>query len=158
MNRNPSERPVKPRRPMRRSMAELAESLQNSLGENAAVTHTPLDYANALADARLPLNSCSERADQPGEQEIESGRPQQDRRLLATAEAAHEYRVMAFKLMTANVRANLEYALKLTRLTSPLEFIELSTTHARKQFELIISQTVAFGALSRSLTMTNANE
>jgi hypothetical protein len=175
-----SERPAKPRRPMRRSMAELAASLQDavtevsplerplatqqcspatSLEENAGDTiNTSQDYANALADASRPLSFSSETADQPHEQEIESGTPRRDRQLLATVEAAQEYRAMAFKLMTANVKANLEYALKLTRLTTPFEFIELSTNHARKQFELIMSQTVALGALSRSLTMTNANE
>lgn len=167
MNKHRSERPVKPRRPVRRSMAELAASLQSaatersvlerplatqqrslmtSLGENAVViTNTSLDDANAFANASPPLNFCRETADQTHEQEIESGTPQQDRQLLAAAKAAQDYRAMAFKLMTANVKANLEYALKLTRVTTPLEFIELSTTHARKQFELIISQTAALG-------------
>jgi hypothetical protein len=55
--------------------------------------------------------------------------------------------------MTASVKANLQYAHELTRLTTPFEFIELSTNHARKQFELIMSHTAALGALSRSLTM-----
>jgi MinD-like ATPase involved in chromosome partitioning or flagellar assembly len=62
----------------------------------------------------------------------------------------------AFELMTANVKANLDYANKLRKLKTPLEFFELSTTHARKQFELIISQTAALGALSRSLTKASA--
>jgi Phasin protein len=159
-------------------MTELAASLQSSVGEksplerplapqqisptasrkeNAGVSiNTSLDYANALANTSLPLSFSSETAGPPREQEIETGSPQQDRQLLATAEAAQEYRAKAFKLMTANVKANLEYALKLTRLTTPFEFIELSTTHARKQFELIMSQTAALGALSRSLTMANA--
>ena len=173
------ERPVKPRRPMRRSMADLAASLQSSaatensplerplanqqcspatsLGENAGVTvNTSLDYANTLANACLPLDVYSETAGQLREQEIESGTPQQGRQLLATAEVAQEYRNKAFKLMTANVEANFEYAHKLASLTTPFEFIELSTTHARKQFELIMSQTAALGALSRSLTMARA--
>jgi hypothetical protein len=162
---------------MRRSMAELAASLQGaaersvlerplatqqrsptiSLEENAGViTNTSLDDANVLAPASLQLNFCSQTAGQPHEQEIESGAAQQDRQLLATVEAAQDYRAKAFKLMTANVRANLEYALKLTHLTTPFEFIALSNTHARKQFELIMSQTVAFGVLSQSLTLANA--
>ena len=145
--------------PLKRPLATEQCSPATSLEENAGDTiNTSQDYANALADASRPLNFSSETADQPHEQEIESGTPQQDRQLLATAEAAQEYRAMAFKLMTANVKANLEYALKLTCLTTPFEFIELSTNHARKQFELIVSQTAALGALSRSLTMTNANK
>ena len=163
------ERPVKSRRPMRHSMADLAASLQSSaateksplerplanqqcspatsLGENAGVTvNTSLDYANTLANARLPLDVYSETAGQLREQEIESGTPQQGRQHLATAEVAQEYRTKAFKLMTTNVEANFEYAHKLASLTTPFEFIELSTTHARKQFELIMSQTTALGA------------
>jgi hypothetical protein len=54
------------------------------------------------------------------------------------------------------MKANLDYANKLGKLRTPLEFIELSTTHARKQFELIILQTAALGALSRSLTKASA--
>ena len=81
---------------------------------------------------------------------------QQGRQLLVTAQAAQEYRAKAFELMTANVKANLDYANKLGKLRTPLEFIELSTTHAGKQFELIISQAAAMGALSRSLTMASA--
>jgi hypothetical protein len=60
----------------------------------------------------------------------------------------------AFKLMTASMKANLQYANKLTRLTTPFGLIELSTNHARKQFEPIMSQTFAFGEFSLSLGMT----
>jgi Phasin protein len=174
VNRYQSERQVKPRRPMRRSMAELAASLQSdasdnsplelppprspatSLEENAAAYINPsLDCANALANASVPLCVSSEAADQPREPEVES-EMLQGRQLLTTAEAAQEYRAKALELMTANVKANLDYANKLGKLRTPLEFIELSTTHARKQFELIISQTAALGALSRSLTKASA--
>jgi len=91
-------------------------------------------------------------ADQPREREIETDPLQQDRQALATNEASQNYR----ELMITNVKANLEYANKLRKLRTPFEFIELSTTHARKQFELIMSQAVALGALSRTLTMANA--
>ena len=80
----------------------------------------------------------------------------QRRQLLVTAEAAQEYHPKVLELMTAIVKANLDYANKLGKLRTPLEFIELSTTHAQKQFELIMSQTAALGALSRSLTMASA--
>jgi len=145
--------------PLERSLATQRRSPATSLEENAGDTiNAAQDYANALADASRPLHFSSETADPPLEQERESGAPQQDRQLLATVEAARAYRAMAFKMMTANVKANLEYALKLSRLTSPLEFIELSTNHARKQFDLIMSQTAALGTLSRSLAMTNTND
>jgi Phasin protein len=159
---------------MRRSMAELAASLQSDASdnlslelppptqrspatspkENAAVNiNSSLNYANALSNASMPLSVSSEAADQPREQEVESEMLQQGRQLLVTDEAAQEYRAKAFQLMTANVKANLEYATKLKKLRTPFEFIELSTVHARKQFELIMSHMTALSALSRSLTM-----
>jgi hypothetical protein len=163
---------------MRRSMAELAASLQSaarenppferplptqqsfqatSLEENAVVNiNTSLDYTPALPNASLPLSFSSETADQQRERESESTTLQQDRQFLATAAATRDYRAKAFELMIANVKGNLEYANKLRKLRTPFDFIELSTTHARKQFELIMSHTAALGALSRSLTMANA--
>jgi hypothetical protein len=157
---------------MRRSMAELAPSLQRgaaegspvgrppatqehspatSLSDNASVTiNTSQDYASEPPAAGLAVDFSSETIGQPWEQEIESGVSQK-----TAAEAAQEYREKAFKLMTAHVKANLQYAHRLTRLTTPFDFIELSTNHAQKQFELIMSQTVALGELSRSLTIVS---
>jgi hypothetical protein len=81
----------------------------------------------------VPLSVSSEAADQQREQGIESSTLRQQRQLLMTAEAAQEYRAKAFELMTANVKANLDYANKLRKLRTPLEFIELSTLYARKR-------------------------
>lgn len=162
---------------MRRSMAELAAALQSAANEKSALgqplatqqyspatsggksvgvtINTSLDYANTLANTNQSLNFSGETAGPLREQEIETATQQHEWQLL-TAKVAQEYRAQAIKLMTANVKANLDYAHKLIRLTTPFEFIQLSTTHARKQFELIMSQTVALGSLSRSLTMANA--
>jgi Phasin protein len=158
-------------------MAELAASLQSagsenspferplpiqrfpaaSLEKNAGVNiNISPDDATALSNVSLPLSFSSETADRPCEREIESATPQQGRQLLTTAEAAQGYRAKAFELMIVNVKANLEYATKLRKLRTPFEFIELSTTHARRQFELIMSHAAALGALSQSLTMANA--
>ena len=163
MNKDRSERPVKPRRPMRRSMAELATSLQSATSENSPFEQ-PLPTqqfcfptASLEENAGLNINTSLDYATAvPNVQEIEDGTLQQDRLLLTTAEATQDYRAKAFELMKANVKANLEYATKLRKLRTPFEFIELSTIHARRQFELIMSQTAALGALSRSLTMANA--
>jgi hypothetical protein len=155
-------------------MAELAASLQSagsenspferplptqqrfpapSLEEKAGVNISPGD-TKAFPNVSLPLSFSGETTNQPREQEIESATPQQDRAALAGA--GQEYRAKAFELMIANVKANLEYANKLSRLRTPFEFIELSTIHARKQFELIMSQATALGTFSQSLTRANA--
>jgi len=175
VNRDQLEQPVKRGRPKRRSMAELAASLQSaasenspferplstqlfptaSLEENASVNISiSPDDAAALPNVSGPLSFSGETADQSCNQEIESGMLRQDRELLA--EAGQEYRAKAFELMIANVKANLEYANRLRKVRTPFEFIELSTIHARKQFELIISQAAALGTFSHSLTIANA--
>ncbi len=115
-----------------------------------------LDYANGLASASLPPDFAGPAAGRPREQEKNSGTSKLERQLSAPAKAAEEYRAKAFELMTANVNATLEYAERLANVRSPAEFIELSTNHARKHFELIMTHTAAFGALSQSLTTTNA--
>lgn len=136
--------------PLERPLATQQHPPATSLGKKASVTTaTSLDYANVLVNASSSLVFFGEPADQSREQEIESGASQRD-----ATEAAQEYREKAFKLMTASVKANLQYANKLTRLITPFEFTELSTNHARKQSELIMSQTVAFGEFSLSLGMT----
>ena len=127
-------------------MADLAASLQSSAATEKSPLERPLANQQCSPATSLGENAgvtVRETAGQLREQEIESGTRRQH---LATAEVAQEYRTKAFKLMTANVEANFEYAHKLASLTTPFEFIELSTTHARKQFELIMSQTAALGA------------
>jgi hypothetical protein len=159
-------------------MAELAGSLQGTGSESSPVERTPgiqrpapdtsggeraavtistwPGYSNAPANASLSGHLSAETADKPGEWEIKVGTRRQDRRRLATAAAAQEYRAKAFELMKANVKANLQFAYKLSRLTTPFDFIELSITHARKQFELIMSQTAAFGEFSHAFTTADA--
>ena len=148
-------------------MAELAASLQSDVSENSQFGRqlpsqqcfpaTSLEKkAGVSIDNSLDYATEPPGTDQLSEREIESSAPQQDRQLLVTAEATHNYRLKAFELMTANVKVNLEYAKELKKLRTPFEFIELSTTHARKQFELITSPTEALAALSRSLTTANA--
>ena len=87
-----------------------------------------------------------------------SGAPVLERPAPTLADAAEDYRAKAFELMTANVNATLEYARLLASVKSPAEFIELTTDHARKHFELIMTHATALGALSRSLTTRQPDE
>ena len=144
-------------------MAELATSLQSATSENSPLEQPLPTRQFCFPTASLEKNagfkikaSLDYATALPNVGEIEDGTLQQDPLLLTTAEATQDYRAKAFELMTANVKANMEYANKLRKLRTPFEFIELSTIHARRQFELIMSQTAALGALSRSLTKANA--
>ncbi len=73
----------------------------------------------------------------------------------AAAKAAEEYRARVFEFMKANMNATLEYALRLASVKSPSEFIELSTSHARKQFETITAQTHELGEIAQKLATCN---
>jgi hypothetical protein len=88
----------------------------------------------------------------------QSGQPQQDgakrkpqRQPPTLGDAAEVYRTKAFELINANVNAVLDYAQRLAAVRSPAEFIELSTNHACRHFELVMKHAAALAALSRSL-------
>jgi hypothetical protein len=53
--------------------------------------------------------------------------------------------------MTSNVNTTLEYAQRLVNVKTPSEFVELSTSHARKQFESIMKQTAELGSIAQKL-------
>lgn len=137
--------------------AKAARDYQSRTLENIKVNiNAALNYANGLASASLSPDFTGEAAEQLREQEKDSDTPKQEQQPLAQLKAAKEYRAEAFELMTANVNATLDYVQRLANVRSLPEFIELSTDHARKHFELIMKQTAALGALSQSLTASNA--
>lgn len=137
--------------------AKAARDYQSRILENIKVNiNAALNYANGLASASLSPDFTGEAAEQLREQEKDSGTPKQEQQSPASPKAAQEYRAKAFELMTANVNATLDYAQQLANVRSLPEFIELSTNHARKHFELIMKQAAALGALSQSLTASNA--
>ena len=66
-------------------------------------------------------------------------------------EVADEYRVKAFELMTTNMNTTLEYAQRLAHVKTPSELIELATSQARKQFDLMVQQTSELGSIAQRL-------
>lgn len=136
--------------------AKAARDYRSWMLEHMKVNiNAALDYANGIASASLPPDLAAPAAGRQREQKKNSGALKLERQLSAPARA-EEYRAKAFELMTANVNATLEYAQRLANVRSPAEFIELSTNHARKHLELIMTHTAALGTLSQSLTTTNA--
>jgi hypothetical protein len=102
-----------------------------------------------MPPAAQPLPSVQPDTPEQGTH-IESQRA--DNAAPAAAKVADEYRAKAFELMTANVNTALEYAQRLVNVKTPTEFVTLSTSHACKQFELIMKQTAQFGSIARRLT------
>lgn len=56
------------------------------------------------------------------------------------AKGATAYNLKAFEIARTNSRAALDYAHELMGVKSPAEFIELSTAHMRKQFDIASAQ------------------
>ena len=70
--------------------------------------------------------------------------------------AAAEYRAKAFELMKASMDSTLEYAQQLVHVRMPSEFVELSSTRARKQFELMLRQTNELRSFAQTVTKPDA--
>ena len=68
-----------------------------------------------------------------------------------------EFRAEALELMKANVITNLEYARELAGTTTAAEFVELSSTQARKQCELILKQAGSLMSLAQTITKSSAD-
>ena len=118
----------------------------------------PPDFAGRPAnELRVPRAPEENRA--PRERQDHNVAPQPERQFLTAAEAVEDYHAKAVELMNANVNAVLDYARGLAAVRSPAEFIALSTRHACRHFELIVTHTEALGLLSQSLAATtNAPE
>jgi phasin len=57
------------------------------------------------------------------------------------AKGATDYNLKIIEIARTNTNTAIEHAQKLIGAKSPLEFVALSTTHARKQFDTMIAQT-----------------
>jgi hypothetical protein len=109
-----------------------------------------LDYANGLASV-TDLVVHPDTREQGSNSYFEST----EKTVPALAKVAGEYRAKAFELMTANISATLEYAQRLVNVKTPTEFVELSTSHARKQSELILKQTAELVSIAQRLATSN---
>lgn len=108
-----------------------------------------LDYAASMATLKTPADLASLVT-----RDGQGGAPQE---LTAAATAAEEYRQRMFEFMKANLNAALDYAQQLSSVKSPSELVELSTSHARKQFETVTAQSTELGMLAQKLTAWNSD-
>ena len=68
------------------------------------------------------------------------------------AKGATDYNLKLIEIARTNTRTAFDYAHELLGVKSPSEFIELSTAHARKQFEAITAQTKELTELAQKVT------
>jgi hypothetical protein len=111
-----------------------------------------LDYANNLATMKWPADFMGLSGGRAREHGLSTPALTE---LSGAAKAAEEYRSRMFQYMKANLNATLDYAQRLATVKSPTEFIELSTNHARQQFETITAQTTELGNLAQKLSTLN---
>ena len=107
-----------------------------------------LNYMNGIAAVNSRITSSAH----PDAAERASNRHSQSAEQAAPVEGkvADEYRVKAFGLMTDNISTTLEYAQRLARVKTLSEFVELTTSQARKQFELSV-QARELGSIAQRL-------
>ena len=72
------------------------------------------------------------------------------------AKGATDYNLKLIEIARTNTRTAFDYAHELLGVRSPSEFIELSTAHARKQFEAITTQTKELTELAQKVTTETA--
>jgi phasin len=70
----------------------------------------------------------------------------------AASKGAADYNLNLLEIAQVNMNSAFDFARQLTRVKSPSEFIELSTAHARKQFEAFTEQTQRLTALAQKVT------
>jgi len=68
------------------------------------------------------------------------------------AKGATEYNLKIIEIARTNTNAAFEHAQHLLGVKSPSEFVELSTAHARKQFDTMIAQTKELTELAEKVT------
>ena len=69
----------------------------------------------------------------------------------AAAKRATDYNRKLIEITRANTRAAFDYVHELLGVKSPSDFIELSTTHMRKQFEIVSGQNNELCALTQEI-------
>jgi hypothetical protein len=126
----------------------IAKDYQAGVLEDMKATmNAALDYAKDLANTRGPIDATSGALAHEDKGRSFAGPEHNIRTALGVAA---ECRAEAFEQMKVNMNATLEYAQQLAHVRTTAEFVELSSTHARKHCELILRQAREL----RSLTQT----
>ena len=69
---------------------------------------------------------------------------------------AQDYNNKLIEFTQANTNAAYDFVQKLSGVKSPSVFVELSTEHARKQFEMLTEQTKQLAALAQKVMLATA--
>ena len=75
-----------------------------------------------------------------------------ERTYSTASKSAADFDLHLLEIAQENMNAAFDFARQLTSVKSPSEFIELSTAHARKQFEAFTEQTQRLTTLAQKVT------
>jgi hypothetical protein len=129
-------------------VVKIAKDYQNSAFENIkASLNAALDHARDFAETRVGSEGASKG---------QGGASLENNFLTIFTAAAAEFRAEALELMKANVITTLEYTGELAGTTTAAEFVERSSTQARKQCELILKHTRALMSLAQTIAKSSA--
>lgn len=132
------------------SASHVADDYRTKVFEYMRINmNAALDYASNLASVKWPTDFMGLALGKAQDHALTAPAMKE---MSAAAKTAEEYRARMFQFMKANLNAMLEYAERLATVKSPSEFIELSTDHARKQFETINAQTTELRTLAQKLS------
>ena len=105
-----------------------------------------LDHAKGFAETRVGSEGAGHGGAMP-----------QNNFLKVLEGTAAEFRAKALEMMKANAITTVEYARELAGTTTAAEFVELSSTQARKQCELILKQASSLRSLGKTITKSSAD-
>ena len=126
-------------------VADLAKECQaRALDGMKTGAHAALDFAKNLAKdlAKPRLDGTTSDAEPAGDTESH---------LIEAIGTAAECRLVVLELMKINAGATLEYARELGRARTLAELVELSSTHARKQCELVLKQAELLKSVAQNM-------
>ena len=128
-------------------VVKIAKDYHNRAFENIKLTiNAALDHAKDFAETRVGSEGALKGH---GGAILENN--------FLTEGTTAEFRAEALELMKANVITTLEYARELAGTTTAAEFVELSSTQARKQCELILKQAGSLMSLAQTITKSSAD-
>lgn len=126
---------------------EIAKDMQARVLEGLKVSmHTALDYTKNLARTQR----------QTGEDANAAGITAGEGDKLDPLGSAAECRAVLLELMKVNAGATLAYVGEVGQAKTLSEFVELSSSHARKQCELVLKQTEVLKSLARNVAKSRA--
>ncbi|MGY3549464.1 hypothetical protein ACVWZ4_004830 [Bradyrhizobium sp. USDA 4472] len=126
-------------------IVDLAKECQaRALDGMKTGAHAALDFAKNLAKdlAKPRLDGTTSDANATGATESH---------LIEAIGTAAECRLVVLELMKINAGATLEYARELGRARTLAELVELSSTHARKQCELVLKQAELLKSVAQNM-------